>query len=113
MRAELSTYVEMTYKHNAASALHQVIDRLALHVEYEKYENNVENFIDAHMLEMATIHLEFIKNNPFKPFSEITLRLLGDVSERLRLHTVLHSYDDETENVADTTALVDAESILN
>ncbi len=93
-------------------ALEHVTDRFALHVEYEKHVDDTENFKDAHTL----AHAEFILktyHNGIKVDKKQVHDALVNTTERLRIHTVVHSYDDESENVADCSALDDAYSILN
>jgi serine protease inhibitor len=100
------------------AALEYVTDRLALHVDFEKYDSDIENWKDSHTLRKAESMLENAKHavgiNVLLALTthEEIRKVLEAVTERLRLHTVTHSYDDETENMADNSALDDANSAL-
>lgn len=117
----------MEYLESLVDALRNVTDRLALHVEYDKYDDVTENWKDRHALRFAESTLEHtdgvlgVRMLLAMTSIEVVEAALINASERLRLHTVLHPYDAEygtdaecevSENDADLSALDDANSVL-
>lgn len=112
MVLELAVDASMSYRDSLVTALAAVVDRLALHVEYEKYEDGHQNFIDKHALRFSEFTLASVRGG-YSVSDWNIVEALRASTDRLRLHTALHQYDDEEENTADIDALTDAESILN